>query len=188
MSLSVTRRTVPDAGRGGGDCGLRSRKRHGEQEHKHGRPARRRRQHVRPAARITVAGGLPVGEWHQHRVPADRFGRRDPGNQQPHRRFRCFRCASDAGSAHQLQGVRPDPVGARRYFGDGEPEDERARTAAYDWPGAGEDLPRSGHELGRPGNQGAEPRHLAPEPEDHPGLSLRRFWHLVQLHGLPVQP
>ena len=33
---------------------------------------------------------------------------------QPHRRLRRLRRAPDAGSGHQLQGVRPDPVGARR--------------------------------------------------------------------------
>ena len=159
MSLSVTRRTASDAGRGRADS-----------------PAAWPRAPLRaraskPAGQLVGAGSTfvqplvsqwqaayPIGLGRQHRLPADRLGRRDPGDHQPHRRLRCLRRAPDAGPAHSVQGVPADSVGARRYFGDGEREDERERAAAHHRPGAGEDLPRADHELGRPGDQGAQPK------------------------------
>ena len=167
-------------------AGCAGRERHREPEQAVGRPARRCGQHVRPAARLPVAGGLPVASpaptsctSRSVRAAGSRRSPTGPSTSAPPT-HRCRRISS------RVQGVPADSVGARRHIGDGECEDERARAAAHHWPGAGEDLSRSGHELERPGDQGAQPGHLAPEPEDHPGLPLRRLRHVVQLHGLPV--
>ena len=85
-----------------------------------------------------------------------------------------------------LQRLRPDPGHARH---DRDPLQRPGRDQA-DQPDRARDrqhLPRQRHAVGRCGDQGDQPRREPAEPEDHPGVPLRRIGHELQHHRLPVE-
>ena len=76
------------------------------------RTADRRRQHVRRAARLAVAGRLRVEDRHADRVQPGRLGRGHRRDHRPPGRLRRQRRAAHPDQFNACNGLRPDPVGA----------------------------------------------------------------------------
>ena len=186
MNFSVTRRNAWIAVRRRVGRRLPRRKRHCEQEHAHCRATRRCGKHVRRAARVPVGRRLPGGRGDQHRVPADRLGWRDPGDHEPDGRFRCVGCAAVGGSAHGLQGLPADSVGARRYSRHGELKTNAKVPLHITGPLLAQIYLGQITNWNSPADRRAQQGHHSAGPEDHARLSVRRLGYLVQLHRLPV--
>ncbi len=150
--------------------------------------ARRRRQHVRLAARLAVAVGLSAAQTGVNIVyqPIGSGGGH-PGDHEPHGRLRRLGRAAHAGSVHRLQGLLPDSVGARRRPRSWSTSRRtRTRRCTITGPVLAKIYLGQITNWDDPAIKALNPGIDLPEREDHAGLPLRRLGHVVQLHRLPV--